>query len=173
MTGNGTRAFFEQAYRNNWHQYLASTREDAPGGWDLCVLTASDERQARLARTLGSRPRPFLVGNPDVSAPRVGGFSLEPGHYSHRIADLPRVDARFFGKPFANAFDAVRRRLGQAVDGARVAMVGDSLHTDILGGAAAGFRTVLVTGHGVFSGLHPGAWIERTGIVPDFIIETT
>ena len=31
-------------------------------------------------------------------------------------------------------------------------MVGDSLHTDILGGAAAGMTTVLITDHGLFRG---------------------
>ena len=46
----GTTAFLQQAYRNNWQQYLVSLKSDAPGGWDLCVLTASDERQAAMYR---------------------------------------------------------------------------------------------------------------------------
>ena len=33
----------------------------------------------------------------------------------------------------------------------RLAMVGDTLHTDVLGGAAAGCRSVLVTDHGLFT----------------------
>ena len=49
-TKNGSMAFLQQAHRNNWHQYLASLKPDAPGGWDLCVLTASDERQAAMYR---------------------------------------------------------------------------------------------------------------------------
>ena len=47
---SGTTAFLQQAYRNNWQQYLVSLKPDAPGGWDLCVLTASDERQAAMYR---------------------------------------------------------------------------------------------------------------------------
>jgi fucokinase len=47
---SGTTAFLQQAYRNNWQQYLVSSKPGAPGGWDLCVLTASDERQAAMYR---------------------------------------------------------------------------------------------------------------------------
>ena len=35
----------------------------------------------------------------------------------------------------------------------KIAMFGDSLHTDILGAAAQGWKTVLVTKDGLFSGL--------------------
>jgi ribonucleotide monophosphatase NagD (HAD superfamily) len=52
-------------------------------------------------------------------------------------------------------------------------MVGDTLHTDILGGAAAGFKTILVTDYGLFRG-HPIApYIAASKIVPDFIVATT
>ena len=44
----GAAAFLQQAHRNNWQQYLASLRPDARRGWDLCILTASDERQAAM-----------------------------------------------------------------------------------------------------------------------------
>ena len=46
----GAAAFLQQAHRNNWQQYLASLRPDARRGWDLCILTASDERQAAMYR---------------------------------------------------------------------------------------------------------------------------
>ena len=52
-------------------------------------------------------------------------------------------------------------------------MVGDTLHTDILGGRAAGLATVLVAGHGLFRGHDPLPFIERSGIRPDWIVETT
>ncbi|MHB0875263.1 MAG: fucose pyrophosphorylase domain-containing protein [Anaerolineae bacterium] len=42
-------AFLEQANRNNWQVYLSSLRGGAPG-WDRCILTASDERQADMYR---------------------------------------------------------------------------------------------------------------------------
>jgi hypothetical protein len=34
--------FLQQAYRDNWQQYLASLKPNARLGWDVCVLTASD-----------------------------------------------------------------------------------------------------------------------------------
>jgi ribonucleotide monophosphatase NagD (HAD superfamily) len=52
-------------------------------------------------------------------------------------------------------------------------MVGDTLHTDVLGGAAAGCRTVLVTDHGLFAGRDTVPFIAASGIVPDFIVKTT
>ena len=50
MTSTGTNAFLQQAHRNNWQQYLATLRPGAQPGWDICVLTASDERQAEMYR---------------------------------------------------------------------------------------------------------------------------
>jgi len=50
MTGIGTTAFLQQAHRNNWQQYLATLQPGAQQGWDICVLTASDERQAEMYR---------------------------------------------------------------------------------------------------------------------------
>jgi len=49
-------------------------------------------------------------------------------------------------------------------------MVGDTLHTDILGGAAVGCRTVLVTDWGVLKGFDIDEAISRAGIVPDFMM---
>jgi fucokinase len=50
MTSQGTTAFLRQAHRNNWEQYLASLKPGAQQDWDICVLTASDERQAEMYR---------------------------------------------------------------------------------------------------------------------------
>ena len=50
MIDSGAAAFLQQAHRNNWQQYLASLRPGARHGWDLCVLTAGDERQASMYR---------------------------------------------------------------------------------------------------------------------------
>src|SRR5690606_8371232 len=99
------------------------------------------------AERLAARPAPVLIGNPDLVAPRESGLSIEPGHFAHDLLDRVDCEVRFFGKPYANAFDAaiaaVEAERGP-VDRSRVAMVGDTLHTDILGGAGAGLRTVLV-----------------------------
>jgi ribonucleotide monophosphatase NagD (HAD superfamily) len=49
-------------------------------------------------------------------------------------------------------------------------MVGDTLHTDILGGAQAGFATALVTGYGSLTGLDVTDAIAQAGLSPDFIV---
>lgn len=133
------------------------------------------ERQERLVSRLNRRPAPVLVGNPDLVAPREHGLSKEPGFFAHDILDRTDCPARFFGKPFGNAFDAAKAAAARhrgALKPKRIAMVGDTLHTDILGGAAAGIRTVLVTDHGVLKGHDACAYIEASGIRPDFIVRS-
>jgi len=137
------------------------------------LLSSQDwtvELQSMLANALARQPRPVLVGNPDIVAPREGGLSLEPGAYAHQVADTLGVEPVFYGKPFGNAFAEVASRFEPEVEPRRIAMIGDSLHTDILGGAAAGWRTVLVTDHGLVKDLDVDALMKSTGIVPDFII---
>ncbi len=131
----------------------------------------TEARQALLVSALRERAREVRVGNPDIIAPREDGFSREPGHFAHRLADLTGVEPVFYGKPFGNVFELVRSRLPGGTLDQRVLMVGDSLHTDILGGRAAGFATALVTGYGFFAGVDPTSAIAASGIVPDFILE--
>ena len=76
----------------------------------------------------------------------------------------------FQGKPFAGIFDMALARLGNVAP-ERVLMVGDSLHTDILGGQAAGIRTALIAGYGFFEGHDVMPFIARSGIEPDFILD--
>lgn len=149
---------------------------DDPDAYDAAegfILLGSagwtDHRQALLERTLARTPRPVLAGNPDIVAPRETEFSVEPGHYAHRLADRTGVEPRFYGKPFANIFDLAFAHLGDPPRD-RVLMVGDSLHTDILGGQAAGIATALIAGYGFFGGSDTSGPIEAAGIRPDFIL---
>lgn len=130
----------------------------------------TEERQSLLEEALSRAPRPVLVGNPDIVAPRETGFSTEPGHFAHRLADRTGIVPTFFGKPFTNIFDLAFQRLG-TVDKSRVLMVGDSLHTDILGAHAAGVASALVADFGFFAGQDIGAAIKRAGIAPNFVID--
>ncbi len=150
--------------------------DEADGMILLSSIGWSMELHAKMLQSLKANPRPLLVGNPDVVAPREDKFSIEPGFYAHDIANQTAVEPVFCGKPFTNSFSAVKARLaseGSTVPSERIAMVGDTLHTDILGGAAAGFRTILVENHGLFRGVDTAPYIDKCGIMPDFIVPTT
>ena len=148
-----------------------AVRVDDRAGFDavegVLLLSSAewdDARQAALAASLAAKPRPVVVANADLAAPREGAFSREPGFYGHLLADAG-AEVRFFGKPFAEVFALVEATLpGVAPD--RIAMCGDTLHTDILGAAARGWRTVLVERDGMFAGADAGAYALRAGIVP-------
>lgn len=153
--------------------------EDDLATYDRCdgfvILGARDwtsERQSLLMQSLIRHPRPVLIGNPDLVAPHPGKLSREPGLYAHDLQDKGLVDPAFFGKPFDNAFALIRSTI-RDIPASRIAMVGDTLHTDILGGAQAGWKTVLVSDHGLLKGQNIEQAIQRSGIVPDFIVPTT
>ncbi|MGB1033566.1 MAG: HAD-IIA family hydrolase [Primorskyibacter sp.] len=153
--------------------YLA---ED-PAAYDVAegfILMGSavwtEQRQALLEAALIRHPRPVIVGNPDIVAPREDGFSTEPGSYAHRVGDATGVAPQFFGKPFQTIFDLAFARLG-SFDPERTVMVGDSLHTDILGGQAAGVKSALIAGYGFFAGHDSDGPIMASGIQPDYILD--
>ena len=86
MPDHANVEFLQQAYRDNWHQYLASLKPGARLGWDVCVLTASDERQAamyqgqldwrRSTGLLPDRTRFMVVADPDGQRIGSGGATL-------------------------------------------------------------------------------------------------
>lgn len=133
----------------------------------LSSAAVSPALLSSLKSALREKPVPFVIANPDLVAPREGGLSKEPGFYAHLLGDCVDVQPLFFGKPFGHAFDDAMARL-EGVSPDRIAMVGDTLHTDILGGRAAGARTVLVRDHGLFAGLDVKEFITSSRIVPDF-----
>ena len=141
----------------------------------LGAIDWTESHQAALEAALAEGGRQLLVANPDVSAPLEGGFSAEPGYWAARAAQATGIRPHWFGKPHAGAFDLVMARM-ESVNGRRfardkVAMVGDSLHTDILGGAAAGMQAVLLTGYGLFSNGGADDMIQTCGITPHWIVE--
>ena len=159
-------------------QVLALTddpqRYDDVGGFIL--LGSADwtsTRQEMMVNSLKKNPRPILVGNPDLVAPRETDLSLEPGWFGHKAAHETGIAPKFFGKPFDAIFTEARKRVPASIPNHRIAMVGDTLHTDILGGKAAGFGTVLIAEHGLFRGKDVTSYIEASGIVPDFIAPKT
>lgn len=135
-------------------------------GWD-------EADQRHLEASLARKMRPVLVGNPDVSAPHATQFSAEPGYWMARaIQAVPALRPRWFGKPHAPAFqlaiEQVNRLAGRLLPVDRIAMVGDSPHTDILGGSACGLGTILVTSYGLLRDHDAEQVCRHTGIHPDW-----
>ena len=124
-------------------------------------------RQAVLEESLLSNPRTVVIANPDIIAPRETGFSLEPGQFGHLLADQRLSEVRIYGKPFPDVYEMIEGSL-PGVEQNRIVMCGDTLHTDILGAAARGWRTVLITRDGLFSGTDTKPFCHRAEIYPDW-----
>jgi len=159
-----------------------------PRFWDeadaflfLGALDWDEADQAAFETAMLDRPRPVHVANPDVAAPQgAGRFSAEPGYWTarmmQRLAKAGHAAAvQWYGKPDPRAFEQAVARLaeiaGRPLDRTRLAMVGDSLHTDILGGAMAGLQTVLLTGYGLFRGGAYAACQDRFSIRPHWVVD--
>ncbi|NOD92856.1 HAD-IIA family hydrolase [Ruegeria sp. HKCCD4884] len=134
----------------------------------LSTLDWNSDRQAMLLDSLARNPRPVVVANPDLVAPRETCLTREPGFYSHDLQSRLGLKPQFHGKPFASVYREVERRSG-AVDLRRIVMVGDTLHTDILGAQSHGWRSVLITNHGLFAGQRVQKYIDDSGLYPDWI----
>ena len=153
------------------------------GPWQDCDAIAvmgatqwTNDWHDALAETAANHC-PVLIANPDVGAPHPDRYSREPGYLAWRLIEENHASVQWFGKPHQTHFDLALQRLEDIYhhpisDRKRIAMVGDSLHTDILGGAAAGLSTVLITDHGLFRDGGADAAIAASGIVPDLIVDT-
>ncbi len=148
-------------------QHDPEAYDEADGFLFLSTADWDPARQDLLETSLGRHPREVLIANADLVAPRDDGFSLEPGFFGHQIADRTAAPVRFFGKPFPDVFAMTEASLAD-ISKDRIAMCGDSLHTDILGAAAAGWRSVLVTKDGLFAGADVTAYAADSGIHADW-----
>ena len=133
-----------------------------------------EEDQQRLEAALLKRMRPLYVANPDVSAPQLRQFSPEAGYFAARAMQATGVEPVWGGKPHSAAFTAALCRVdaiaGYSVDRSRLAMVGASPHTDILGGLGAGICSVLISSYGLLRNYDAEAECARLGIMPHWIV---
>jgi len=157
-------------------EYLGDSPETYSKADGFILLSTHDSQPRHhrfLQDALAAKMRPVLVGNPDLVAPRGSYMSTEPGYFAWMLHEATGVEPQNFGKPHQQVFEQAKQRIRQVlgkIDPARVLMVGDSLHTDILGGAAAGFTTVLTTQDGFFAGAHPHEYFEACGIRPNYML---
>ena len=98
---------------------------------------------------------PVLVGNPDSFWPFRHGLGIGAGGMARFLAMLVKetgheLNIIYTGKPYAPVYELVKQRLRDLlpdslpVDMSRVAMIGDSLASDITGGNRCGMLTCLV-----------------------------
>lgn len=159
----------------SWHAvrppFTRQLKRELDGYDGLIMLSSEDwneEMQAALEASLSEKPRPLEIANPDLVAPRGDCLTLEPGFFAHQVREASGIIPEFFGKPYAPAFRAVLERFAD-IPPEQILMVGDTLHTDILGGQNAGMKTLLITEEGSLKGLNIPDCIAQSGIAPDYI----
>lgn len=147
---------------------------DEPATWtgvDSIVFVDSnfweEAHQATFFAELRRQPRPMIVCNPDVGCPYTGRISAEPGYFAHLAAAEGLTEITFLGKPFLPVYQRVLAAYPQ-ISPARMLMVGDSPHTDILGGRGAGMDCLLLD-WGFLSGQDCTARFAEAGLFPNFV----
>ena len=104
----------------------------------------------------------FLAANADPAYPAEGGLEPGAGALVAAIAVASGVQPEIFGKPYAPMLRAAAARFPA---GARLAMVGDQPETDLAGGRAMGWTTILV-----LSGVTDEATARALDPAPDLVI---
>lgn len=129
----------------------------------------------KVVNLLRKRTIPVIVANSDKLYPVAkNDVSIATGAIAHLVESILDRDFIHFGKPdvqmFSYAFEHLLQEHGE-VDKSKVLMVGDTLHTDILGGTKFGVDTLLVLS-GNTSVKNAEMMIHATGIAPDYIAES-
>ena len=141
----------------------------------LSTSSWDSDFQDLLKDSLASNPRPFFVSNPDIVAPHKDYFSIEPGYFTLKLINEGINLPLWFGKPFSTIFEMALEKVqfitGSSIDMSRIGMVGDTLHTDILGANSIGIKSILMTKYGLLRNQNIASCIKKTGIIPDYLIE--
>lgn len=117
---------------------------------------------------------PVIVANTDYAYPiNENKVAIAIGSVASMIETILGREFLHFGKPdsqmFMFAYEQIRKR--RAISKNEILMVGDTLHTDILGGNKFGLDTVLVlSGNTLPQDLNSS--IARTGIIPTYVCES-
>ena len=134
----------------------------------------AESDQQRLETAFLDGDRQLHIANPDVVSPHEHALNAEPGYWAARLIQRTGTVPKWYGKPHAPAFRQALDRLqllyGRNIVPSRVAMVGDSLHTDIIGAGAMGMRSVLLTDYGLFRDGGAMMAIDQCAIYPDWIV---
>ncbi|RXK60650.1 TIGR01459 family HAD-type hydrolase [Lacibacter luteus] len=131
----------------------------------------------RTVNILRKRTIPAIVANTDHIYPISGSndVSIAIGGVATMIESIVGKKFIRFGKPdsqmFMFAYDLLRERSSAPISKKDILMVGDTLHTDILGGNKFGLDTVLVLSGNTLPD-DAETRIRATGIVPTYVCES-
>jgi NagD protein len=110
----------------------------------------------------------LIATNLDPNCPTQNGLRPGCGAMVAMLESATGVKAFSVGKPSAVMMRAARKELGLTTD--ETTMIGDTMETDILGGVAVGFHTVLVLSGGTKPDDLPG-FAYRPELVVDSLAE--
>lgn len=146
-----------------------------------CVVFLDDEGYDwnttinKVVNLLRRRSLPVIVANSDMIYPvSKNDVSIATGAIATLTESVLGRSFIRFGKPdvqmFIHAFDDLRKD-DPGLQKKDILMVGDTLHTDILGGVKFGIDTVLVlSGNTTDRNVHTA--IAASGIMPDYISDS-
>lgn len=151
-TFNDDEKFFE----NERFLFLSSK------SWD-------DAQQQKWLEKFSQKSFEIWVANPDLTSPQNDDlFTKEPGFYT-LLAPTILEKAHFIGKPFPQVFEyateIAKRRWN--IEKKDIMMVGDTLHTDILGANSFGLKSALIENYGFFKGLDTSSFMQKSEIYPN------
>jgi HAD superfamily hydrolase (TIGR01459 family) len=120
--------------------------------------------------------KPLFCTNPDYQAQFGERIIIVPGTLAHEYEKLGGI-VQWCGKPYQDIFEATINQFKDfgILSRDQIAMVGDTIRTDIKGGFDAGLKTILVRDTGVTAvELAHGKTIEmlcnEEKVKPDFVI---
>jgi HAD superfamily hydrolase (TIGR01450 family) len=128
----------------------------------------------RTVNLIRKKNLPVIVANSDNLYPVAkNDVSIATGGIAKLVESIVNKKFIHFGKPdtqmFNYAFEDLNLRGNFSKE--EILMVGDTLHTDILGGNKFGIRTALVLSGNTSAG-EVDLNIRSTGIIPDFICDS-
>ena len=144
-----------------YNPLIEEVDEMAEADFVMCTgpRQASDTIDDYLAElgAAADRKLPMICANPDREVIRGEAREICAGAIAERYETEFAGDVAWHGKPYAPVFDEVLRLLDNPPL-ARVLMVGDGIHTDIAGAAAADIDALFVCGgiHAATLGIMPG-----------------
>ncbi|MDD3669425.1 MAG: TIGR01459 family HAD-type hydrolase [Alphaproteobacteria bacterium] len=120
-----------------------------------------------------ARGMKIVCANPDYFAFVGDVKAYAPGSVAQELAERG-LSVAWIGKPYPDIY-AYALRFARA-PASRCAMVGDTLRTDIKGGADAGMKTILITGTGMTAddvgrGKTLRECFADAGATPDYLLE--